>query len=69
MEVLETTVKVSGPVRIARVESASEPGTLHRVIVSCDCKGFRFAGHCRHVSLAGVELREGSRAARLRHAS
>jgi hypothetical protein len=68
MEVVETTIKVAGPVRVARVESASEPGTLHRVAVSCDCKGFRFAGHCRHVALAGVELRDSAHAARSRHA-
>lgn len=67
MEVMETTVKVAGPIRVARVESASEPGTLHRVIVSCDCRGFRFAGHCRHVALAGPELRETAHMVRAMH--
>ena len=67
MEVVETTIKVAGPVRVARVESASDPGAMHRVVVSCDCKGFRYAGHCRHVALAHRELRDSAQAARARH--
>lgn len=57
MEVVKTTVEVDGPVRVARVPSESSPGTTHRVVVACDCKGFRFMGHCRHVSLAAADLR------------
>jgi hypothetical protein len=66
MEVMETTVKVAGPVRVARIESASEPGTTHKVVVSCDCKGFRYVGHCRHVALAGDDLRDSVRWGRAR---
>jgi hypothetical protein len=61
MEVVETTVKVDGPIRVARIPSTSEPGVRHRVIVACSCKGFRFAGHCRHLSLAAVDVRETAR--------
>ena len=66
MEVVETTIKVAGPVRVARVESASQPGVTHKVAVSCDCKGFRYVGHCRHISLAGIDLRASVRADRAR---
>jgi SWIM zinc finger len=34
------------------VPSASEPGSMHYVQLapeSCDCKGFRYRGLCRHV--------------------
>ena len=39
----------------ARVPSESEPGKDHVVsrvagIDSCDCKGFRYRGYCRHYS-------------------
>lgn len=33
------------------VESASEPGKLHRVTaVSCTCKGFQYRGYCCHLA-------------------
>ena len=36
------------------VESASQPGTYHRVVNGvCDCKGFYYRGYCRHVKLVG----------------
>ena len=42
------------------VPSASELGTMHYVCLSpasCDCKGFRYRGVCRHV-LAVVAMYE-----------
>ncbi len=43
---------------ISRVPSESCPGTTHEVRLSkqgtiyCDCEGFRWKGHCRHVDTA-----------------
>lgn len=38
------------------VASKSEPGTWHHLVgETCDCKGFQFRGHCRHIS-ARLEL-------------
>lgn len=48
-----TTVKFSGvSPRTSTVPSLSEPGKSHRVLLACDCKGFQFNGHCRHIAIA-----------------
>lgn len=48
-----TTVKFEGvSPRTSTVPSLSEPGKNHRVLLACDCKGFQFSGHCRHIAIA-----------------
>jgi hypothetical protein len=38
------------------VASKSEPGTWHHLTgQTCDCKGFQYRGHCRHIA-AALEL-------------
>jgi hypothetical protein len=64
MEVVETTVKVNGPVRVTRVQSGSDPKVVHRVMMNCSCKGFTYAGHCRHLELAAANLRHTARLTR-----
>lgn len=65
--VVKTTVEIDGPVRIARVPSLSRPGEKHKVVVSCDCKGFRYGGYCRHVALASSDLRATAKLVRSYH--
>ena len=50
-----------GPVRVIHIPSASREGEHHRVELACDCRGWRYAGHCRHIELAAVALRHAAR--------
>jgi hypothetical protein len=61
MEVVETTIKVDGPVRVVRVQSESRPNLSHKVTLACTCEGFRYAGHCRHLELAAGKARTTAR--------
>ncbi len=64
--ITQTVVAVPGAVRSVRVGSASRPGLVHQVVLTCTCEGFQFGGHCRHLTEAAEILRDDTRAQRLR---
>lgn len=66
MQTMQTVVAVPGSVRSIRVGSASRPGVVHQVVLTCSCEGFQFGGYCRHLEEAAEIAREDARAARLR---
>lgn len=66
MQTVQTVVAVDGAVRSVRIGSASRPGVVHKVVLSCSCEGFQYAGHCYHLGEAALIVRDDSRAARLR---
>lgn len=64
--IAQTIVAVPGSVRSVRVASASRPGVVHQVVLTCTCEGFQFGGYCRHLGEASEVLRDDTRAQRLR---
>ena len=64
--IMQTVVTVPGSVRSVRVASASRPGVVHQVVLTCTCEGFQFNGFCRHLYEAASILTDDSRAQRLR---
>ncbi len=54
------TITIQGPggYRVVDVPSVSRPEERHKVLLACDCEGFRYRRYCRHLVSAADKLRQ-----------